>query len=97
MFAPGTRFKVIEALVLRIEPAELVIRTVKLAKEADFTMDDTQRRAVMKRLLDRNAREAFILPVASTFTYTLHTDEIAVRPGGRYEIYGFYLSDLSWK
>jgi peptide/nickel transport system substrate-binding protein len=70
---------------------------VKLAKEADFTMDDTQRRAVMKRLLDRNAREAFILPVASTFTYTLHTDEVAVRPGGRYEIYGFYMSDLSWK
>jgi hypothetical protein len=70
---------------------------VKLARQADSTMDDTKRRAVMKQLLDRNAREAFILPIASTFTQLIHTDEVQVRKGGRYEIYGFYMSDLSWK
>ena len=70
---------------------------VKLAKESDFTMDDTKRRAVTKQLLDRNAREAYVLPVASTVTYTLHTDDVVMRKGGRYEIYGFYMSDLSWK
>ena len=70
---------------------------VKLAKTADTTMDDTQRRAVMKQLLDRNAKDAYILPVASTFAQMIHIDEVQVRKGGRYEIYGFYMSDLSWK
>jgi peptide/nickel transport system substrate-binding protein len=70
---------------------------VKLAKAADTTMDDTKRRGIMKQLLDRNARDAFIFPVASTFTQLIHTDEVQVRKGGRYEIYGFYMSDLSWK
>lgn len=70
---------------------------VKLAKQADFTMDDKERRGLMKKLLDRNAREAYILPVASTFAQMIHTDEVQVRKGGRYEIYGFYMSDLSWK
>jgi peptide/nickel transport system substrate-binding protein len=70
---------------------------VKLARQADFTMDDTKRRAVMKQLLDRNARDAYILPIVSTFTQLIHTDDVVVRKGGRYEIYGFYMSDLSWK
>ncbi len=68
-----------------------------LAVKVNETLDEGERKKVMKQLLDYNANKALILPVLSTQVSFVHTKDIAVKPGGRFEIFGFYLNDLSWK
>ena len=67
-----------------------------LAVKINETMDDGARRALMKQLTDYNATHALILPLVSTQVSFVHSKEVAVRPGGRFEIFGFFLNDLSW-
>ncbi|MCD6075040.1 MAG: hypothetical protein K0Q70_1923, partial [Rhodospirillales bacterium] len=71
--------------------------TANLAVKINETMDEGERKKLMKQLTDYNAGKALILPLVSTQVSFVHTKDIDVKPGGRFEIFGFYLNDLSWK
>jgi len=71
--------------------------TADLAVKINETMDGSARKTLMRQLTDYNAQKALILPIVSTQTSFVHTKDIGVKPGGRFEIFGFYLNDLYWK
>jgi peptide/nickel transport system substrate-binding protein len=68
-----------------------------LARRINETLDEGARKALMKQLTDYNAEQALILPLVSTQVSFVHTKDLGVKPGGRYEIFGFFLNDLFWK
>ena len=71
--------------------------TANLAVKINETLDEGARKSLMKQLTDYNANKALILPLVSTQVSFVHTSEIDMKPGGRFEIFGFYLNDLAWK
>jgi peptide/nickel transport system substrate-binding protein len=59
--------------------------------------DAAKRDDIYKRAFDRINEMHYHMPITSIPTVFVHTKDIAVKPGGRFEIFGFYLNDLSWK
>ena len=72
-------------------------KSAELADASEKEMDPVKRRALIHQLADYNAEQALVLPVVSSAVVFTHTNEISVKPGGRLEIFGFYMSDLNWK
>jgi hypothetical protein len=69
-----------------------------LVSQAGAEMDDTKRRAIVRRLFDEVDRANYILPLTMGPKYFIHTKDVKVEPsGGVFFSYGIRPADLSWR
>lgn len=72
-------------------------KAADLTKRINREMDPEKRKALTRDLLAYNAEQAFVLPIATNAANLIHTKEVAMTGKGRFELFGFFLRDLSWK
>ena len=68
----------------------------KLSRQINAEMDDTKRRALTKKLLDKVIEERYIVPISGLPLPIVHTVDVSLR-GGRIQPHGYYMTDLNWK
>jgi peptide/nickel transport system substrate-binding protein len=66
------------------------------AKEGVATLDESKRKAVYRQLFDRVNTEAHIVPLTTSPSVFVHSQDVAVTPGS-FSNYGADLYEMHWK